>query len=163
MSSQEHKQKVWKLIKDVKVGMLVTQDDSVPRARPMHLVQDEYDGTLWFFTRASAEKVFETKQDSEVCLSFSDQSNGTYVSLSGHANLHRDQGLIDKYWNPFVAAWFPEGKDDPDVTLLEIKVQFGEHWKAKDSKAYQLYEIARANLDKHHTPDMGENEKFGNG
>ncbi|GAA5176988.1 hypothetical protein GCM10023342_23840 [Modicisalibacter zincidurans] len=56
MSSPEHKQKIWKLISDIKVGMLVTLDGPQPRARPMHLVQDAYDGTLWFYTRRSAER-----------------------------------------------------------------------------------------------------------
>lgn len=160
MSSPEHKQKIWKMIKDIKVGMLVTLDGDVPRARPMHLVQDEYDGTLWFFTRRSAEKTFETQKDSDVCLSFSDQEEGVYVSLSGKASLTSHRELIDKYWSPFVGAWFPEGKDDPDVALLEVNVQFGEHWRAKESKTFQLYEIAKANLTKD-TPNMGENEKFG--
>ena len=41
MSSPEHKQKIWKMIKDIKVGMLVTLDHDMPRARPMHLVQDK--------------------------------------------------------------------------------------------------------------------------
>lgn len=161
MSSPEHKQKIWKMIKDIKVGMLVTLDHDTPHARPMHLVQDEYDGTLWFYTRRSAEKVFETQEDHDVCLSFSDQEDGIYVSLSGKAKLTDNRELIEKYWNPFVAAWFPEGKDDPDVTLMEIKVQMGEHWKAKESKTFQLYEIAKANLKKDATPNLGENEKFG--
>lgn len=160
MSSPEHKQKIWQMIKDIKVGMLVTQDGSTPRARPMHLVQDAYDGTLWFYTRRSAEKVSETDQDHDVCLTFSDQEKGVYVSLSGKARVSNDKQLIDKYWNPFIAAWFPEGKDDPDVALLEIKIEMGEHWMAKESKAYQLYEFAKANI-KNTTPDIGENEKFG--
>ncbi|MHB0777239.1 pyridoxamine 5'-phosphate oxidase family protein [Halomonas sp. WWR20] len=160
MSSPEHKQKIWKMIEDIKVGMLVTLDDGVPRARPMHLVQDAYDGTLWFYTRRSAEKTFEAQQEQAVSISFSDQEEGVYVSLTGRAGLSNDRELIDKYWNPFVAAWFPEGKDDPDVALLEIRVEFGEHWRAKESKTYQLYEIAKANLTKGQ-PDMGENEKFG--
>nr|WP_299380211.1 pyridoxamine 5'-phosphate oxidase family protein [uncultured Halomonas sp.] len=160
MSSPEHKQKIWNMIKDIQVGMLVTEDGDTPRARPMHLVQDEYDGTLWFYTKRSAEKVMESQQDSKVCLSFSDQEEGIYVSMSGTANLTDNRELIDKYWNPFVGAWFPKGKEDPDVALMEIKIQMGEHWKAKESKAFQLYEIAKANMtDK--TPDMGENEKFG--
>ena len=161
MTSPEHKQKIWELINDIKVGMLVTLDGEVPRARPMHLVQDAYDGTLWFFTRRSAEKVSETERDHDVCLTFSDQEEGVYVSLSGKANLSTDQELIDKYWNPFIAAWFPEGKDDPDVVLLEVQVQMGEHWKADKSKVFQLYEFAKANLRKDETPDLGENEKFG--
>lgn len=161
MSSPEHKQKIWKLINDIKVGMLVTLDGPMPRARPMHLVQDAYDGTLWFYTRRSAEKVFETQGDQDVCITFSDQEEGIYVSLSGTARLNNDRELIDKYWNPFVAAWFPDGKDDPDLTLMEIKVKFGEHWKARESKVFQLYELAKANVKKDAEPDMGENEKFG--
>ena len=70
MSSPEHKKKIWEMIKDIKVGMLVTLDDDMPRARPMHLVQDAYDGTLWFYTRRSAEKVTETDLDHDVCLTF---------------------------------------------------------------------------------------------
>lgn len=160
MSSPEHKQKIWKLIKDIKVGMLVTLDDDMPRARPMHLVQDEYDGTLWFFTRRTAEKALEAKQDNDVCISFADPKGGVYVSMSGKARLTDDQKLIDKYWNSFVGAWFPKGKEDADVAMLEVDIQFGEHWLADESKAFQLFEIAKANI-KDEKPNLGENEKFG--
>ncbi|WP_194757237.1 pyridoxamine 5'-phosphate oxidase family protein [Aliidiomarina indica] len=160
MSSPEHKQKIWKLIKDIKVGMLVTLDGEMPRARPMHLVQDEYDGTLWFFTPRSAEKTSETKQDNDVSLTFADPKNGVYVSMSGTARLTQDRELIDKYWNSFVGAWFPNGKEDPEVAMLEVDIQFGEHWLADENKLFQLFEIARANI-KDETPNLGENEKFG--
>ena len=160
MSSPEHKQKIWNLIKDIKVGMLVTKDDNVPRARPMHLVQDEYDGTIWFYTQRSAEKVIEAKGGSEVCLTFSDPDEGIYVSMSGTARLTDDQAVIDKYWSSEVAAWLPE-KEDPELVMLEIDIQMGEHWASKESKVFQLYEIAKANVKSDKTPDIGENEKFG--
>lgn len=160
MSSPEHKQKIWNYIEKIKVGMMVTEDGQDMRARPMHIVQKDYDGRLWFFTRASAEKVTETKQDRHVCISFSDPHDGVYVSMSGTARLTQNQDLIDKYWNPFVAAWFEEGRDDPEVALLEIKVHKGEHWDSKDSKVVQLYEVAKANMTEKE-PDLGENEKFG--
>lgn len=160
MSSPEHKQKIWKLIKDIKVGMLVTLDDDTPRSRPMHLIQDEYDGRLWFFTRRSAEKISEAKQDSDVSISFADPKEGVYVSMSGKGRLSDNRELIDKYWNSFVGAWFPEGKDDPDVALLEVDIQFGEHWLADENKLFQLFEMAKANI-KHEKPNLGENEKFG--
>lgn len=159
MSTPEHKQKIWKLIKDIKVGMLVTLDGKTPRSRPMHLVQDDYTGTLWFFTRRSAEKAFEAQRDNDVCISFSNPKKGVYVSLSGTARLTDDAALKDKFWNSFVAAWFPDGKEDPDLTLLEVKVHFGEHWLADHNKLFQLFEIARANVQDD-TPDVGENEKF---
>lgn len=160
MSSPEHKAKVWNMIKPIKVGMLATEVSGRLHARPMHLVQDEYDGTLWFFTSKGSAKVFEIRKDPEVCVTFASEKTETYVSLTGRARITQDRKLIDRYWNPFVGAWFPEGKDDPEVALIEIDVQSGEHWDATSSKALQLFEVAKANLTDT-TPDMGENERFG--
>ncbi len=160
MSSPEHKAKVWNMIKAIKVGMLTTEVSGKLRARPMHLVQDEYDGTLWFFTGKTSDKVFEIEKDRDVCLTFSSEQTQTYVSLTGRAALTQDKNLIDKYWNPFVAAWFPEGKQDPEVALIQVHVSAGEHWDATSSRALQLFEVAKANLTDS-TPDVGEHEQFG--
>lgn len=160
MSSQEHKNKIWNMIKDIKVGMLTTQDGNNLRARPMHIVQDEYDGTLWFYTKLSADKNLEIKDEHHVCLTFCDSNDGVYISLSGNARLTQNKVLIDKFWGPFTAAWFENGKDDPDVALLEIKIYRGEHWESRENKVFQLYEFAKANLT-NERPDIGENEKFG--
>jgi len=160
MSSNEHKEKIWNLIKDIKVGMLTTHCDDELRSRPMHLVQDNYDDTIWFFTNSLSEKIFEMKHDRDVNLSFSCPKTQTYVSMTGKARLTHDKDLINKFWNPFVAAWFPQGKDAPDVALIAIKISKGEHWDTEKSKILQLFEIAKANLtDKQ--PDLGENQEFG--
>jgi len=131
------------------------------RARPMQLVQDAYDGTLFFYTSKSASKVFEIDNDRDVCISFSDPGKGVYVSMSGKARLSEDQELIDRYWNSYVAAWFSEGEEDDDIIMLKVKINKGEHWKVKDHKLVQLFEVAKANLTDAEKPDLGENEKFG--
>lgn len=160
MSSQEHKKQIWNLIKKVKVGMLTTYVGGKMHARPMHLVQDDYDNRLWFFTDLTADKVQETLADHDVCVTFACPKDDVYVSLSGKANLCADKKLIDKFWNSFVSAWFPEGKDSDKVGLIEVKVDAGEHWETKSGKILQLVEIAKSNIT-HEKPDMGENEKFG--
>ncbi|MTI21443.1 pyridoxamine 5'-phosphate oxidase, partial [Fulvivirga sp. RKSG066] len=163
MSSPEHKKLIWNLIKDIKVGMLVTAENesSKMRARPMHLVQDAYDGTLYFYTSKKDCKVYEIESDKDVCLTFADTSSQVYVSLTGQAKLTQDKELINRYWNSWVGAWFEEGKKDPDVAMLEVKISKGEHWNAKENKLLQLFEIAKANIKDEETPDIGENEKFG--
>lgn len=161
MSSEEHKKLIWDMVKPIKVGMLTTKSGEALHARPMHLVQDSYNGTIWFFTDLTSEKVFEANSDKEVCVTFSDHSNSTYVSLSGNARAVKKQPLIDEFWNPFIAAWFPEGKDAANVGLIEIKIHAGEHWDSDSSKLLQLFEIAKANIT-NEKPDMGENKKFGN-
>ncbi|WP_166254790.1 pyridoxamine 5'-phosphate oxidase family protein [Marinobacter salicampi] len=160
MSSQEHKEKVWNLIKGIKAGMLTTLHGRELRARPMYLVQDSYEGTLWFFTDLNAEKVFELEEDNDVCVSFSDPKEHSYVSLTGLGRVTQDKSLIEKFWNPFVGSWFPDGKDSPNVGLLEIKVTKGEHWNSDSSKMVQFFKMAKANVQDE-TPDLGEHEKFG--
>ncbi len=160
MSSPEHKEKIWNYIKDINVAMMVTDDQGGLHARPMHLVQDDYDGTIWFFTKADAQKVDELHHDRRVCLTFSDDDKGVHVSLTGRANLSYDRTLIEKFWNPVVAAWFPEGKESSDCALLEIKITKGEHWDATGNPIKFLYEITKANMTDQ-KPDLGENHKFG--
>ena len=160
MSSQEHKQKIWNYIKDIKTAMVVTDNNGYLHARPMHVVQDDYDGTFWFFTKAKSDKVDEVQKDSAVCLTFCNIKDDVHISLSGHARLSRDQAKIDEMWNPVVAAWFPEGKEDPNCALLEVKINKGEHWDSDSNPITFFYEIAKANVN-NDTPDMGENQKFG--
>ena len=33
---------------------------------------------------------------------------------------------MDRYWNPVLSAWYPDGKDDPRLTLLRFDVDDGE-------------------------------------
>jgi general stress protein 26 len=160
MGSPEMKEKIWNYIKDIQIAMVVTDNDGDLRARPMALVQDDYDGTLWFFTKHDAAKVDEVQKDKHVCVAFSDHDNNVHVSMSGTANITKDQNLIDTMWNPIVAAWFPEGKDHPNVALLEIKVHKGKYWDSDKNPITFFYEIAKANVKDEH-PDMGENRKFG--
>lgn len=160
MSSPEHKRKIWNLIKDIKNGMLTTRHGAELRSRPMVLVQDEYDGTLWFYTDLDSEKVFELEDDNDVCVSFADTHNHVYVSLTGVGRATRDKALIEKYWNSVIAAWFPEGKSSPNVGMLEIKVLKGEHWNSDSSKMIKSVKTAAARA-RGEKPDLGEHEKFG--
>lgn len=160
MSSPEHKQKIWNLINDIKNGMLTTRHGEELRSRPMVLVQDEYDGTLWFYTDLESEKVFELEDDNDVCVSFSDPQEHVYVSLTGTGRATQDKALIERYWNPVIAAWFPEGKESPNVGMLEIKVTKGEHWNSDSSKMVKSIKTATAKM-KGDKPDLGEHEKFG--
>ena len=159
MSNPEHKQKIWNLIKGIKTGMLTTVHGSELRTRPMYLVQDEYDGTLWFFTDLDSEKVFEVEGDNDVCVSFADPHDDVYVSLTGKGRPSKDQAMIDNLWNSFVSAWFPNGKNSSNVGLLEIKVEKGEHWNSDSSTMVKLYKMGKAKA-KGELPDVGEHETF---
>jgi general stress protein 26 len=151
--------RLWAKIRTIKFAMLTTEDGDELRSRPMAASQAGFDGTLWFFTHASAHKVAEVQQDQRVNVSYADPDNQIYVSLSGVAQLDRSQAAIDRHWSEAVARWFPGGKDDPEVALLRIEVRSAEYWDAPASRMVRAWEYAKAKVTGT-TPAMGESEKL---
>ena len=150
--------KLWSLIKSAKFAMLVTEDDDHLRGRPMAASQDGFDGTLWFFTRASSHKVTEVRKDDRVCVTYAEPASQDYVSFSGRAAMVHDRAEIDKRWSELLKAWFPNGKDDPEVALLKVTVDQAEYWDAPNSKVVQVYGYIKASLTGE-TPKVGESKK----
>jgi general stress protein 26 len=159
MITIENAQKLWDLVEPLKTGMLVTTHDHQLNGRPMHLVQGEFDGTFYFFTNIDSMKVDELTKNNDVCITFSCPKSQVYVSVSGNARINQDQTLIDSFWNPFVAAWFPQGKNDPSVALIEINTFQAESWNATSNTFVQLYQYAKATLTGE-KPNMGNHEKL---
>jgi general stress protein 26 len=155
--------KLAKLIKGIRVAMLTTEDDDgTLRSRPMETQNTEFDGTLWFFTEAGSHKVDEiNRREHQVNLSYADPDGNRYVSVSGVATLVRDRAKIDELWSPALKAWFPKGKDDPDVALLKVDVEKAEYWDAPSSTIVKLAGFTKALLTgrKYH-PE--ENAKLNN-
>jgi general stress protein 26 len=151
-------EKIWSLIKATKFAMLVTEDQGHLRGRPMAASQQEFDGTLWFFTHASSHKVSEVAKDDRVCVTYAEASKQDYVSLSGKAVLVRDRATIDAHWSEILKAWFPGGREDPDIALLKIRVEQAEYWDSPNSKVVQLYGYVKAALTGT-PPQVGENKK----
>ena len=157
-SQNEATQKMWAMMKDISFAMLTTEDDDNLRARPMVAAQSDFDGVLWFFTRASSHKVGEVQQDQRVGVTYSDPSKQDYVSLSGKARLVRDKASIDAHWGESMRTWFPKGKDDPDIALLKVDVTMAEYWDAPNSTMVHAYGYLKAVVTGE-PPHPGGNEK----
>lgn len=124
--------KLGELIKGIPIAMLVTRaGDGTLRARPMAAPQTDeadFDGTLWFFTAHHSSKVLELAQAPEVGVVYTDSSGHRYVSLSGRAEVVRDDEKARRLWNPVYREWFPKGLEDPELVLLKVEVTRAEYW-----------------------------------
>jgi general stress protein 26 len=60
---------------------------------------------------------------------FVSKGHDFFACLSGNARIDNDFGMIDKLWNKQVEAWFPGGKDDPNLALLRFDVDDAEMWE----------------------------------
>jgi general stress protein 26 len=133
-------------IKKIKTAMLVTSDeDGTLRSRPMQTLQ--VSGTdLLFITGYQSGKTHEIRNDSHVNVSFADESKNVYVSISGKAHVSKDPAKIDELWNEAFKAWFPEGKDDPNVAVLRVAVNSAEYWDTPSSPVVHAIGYVKAVL-----------------
>jgi len=127
---EENVRKLREMIKGIEFAMLTTiEDDGSLRSRPMATQKVEFDGDLYFFTKASAPKVDEVESDRHVCVSYAAPENQTYVSMSGLARLLRDRTEMEEFWFGDLETWFPHGLEDPELALLWISVTQAEYWE----------------------------------
>jgi general stress protein 26 len=125
----ENVKKLQEMIKGIEFAMLTTvEDDGSLRSRPMATQTTEFDGDLYFFTKATATKVSEIELERNVCVSYASPEDQRYVSMSGVARLLRDRTKIEELWFPDLETWFPDGIKDPELALLWISVTQAEYW-----------------------------------
>ena len=145
LSNKEAIAKLKELAEGVGTCMFCTELNKTPFAtRPMGLQEVDEDGDLWFISSAQSNKNDEIKQDDKVQLIFAQPSNAHFLSVYGEASIYKDKNKIDEVWNPLAKAWFKEGKDDPNVTVIRVKPIESYYWDTKDGRLFSLIKIATA-------------------
>ena len=138
-------EKVKGYIEDIKVAMITTMDEEGHhRSRPMQTLKMDADGCLWFFTDRHSPKLHEMHQNPSVNLSYADNDDQTYVSVSGEAEQLDDETMKKELWNPILKAWYPKGLDDPNLTVLKVKITHADYWDGNSSKMIEAFRIAKA-------------------
>lgn len=152
-------QKVWDIIRDVEIAMMVTMDDEGRfRGRPMRAVKQEFDGVIWFFTKDHTPKVEEVEEDERTLLSYADPHKQNYVSISGHVQVVRDAAKQKELWSEPLRVWFPGGPEAPEVALMKVTVDGAEYWDSPSSTFVHAYGYIKS-ITTGKPPSAGENEK----
>ena len=153
---------LWHLIKDIKFGMFCHRHaDGRLHAHPLTTQKRSLDekGMLYFFVSRATELGQRVQADGNVCVTYGDLKEDTWVSVSGTARINEDRGLKEKLFNPMVKAWFPGGVDDPDMELVEVHIEHAEYWDIHESKMTQLLKMAKAAVTGN-PPHMGEHKEL---
>ena len=142
------------ILKAARTAAVTTQTaDGALHSRPLAIIEDEFQGTLWFFTADPSPKTDDIAIHPAVNVSVGDGKG--WLSLSGTASVSRDQERIDAYWNPWAAAYFEGGRDDPAVALLEVRVDSVHYWDLDKPAIVKAFEVAKGMLTRS-APDVGE-------
>jgi general stress protein 26 len=91
-------------------------------------VGGEGSGPLWFFTTRDNSLVRALGQSHRAIAAFVAKDHALFASLQGDLAPSVDRAVVDRLWNPFVAAWYEGGKDDPSLVLLRLDATHAEIW-----------------------------------
>lgn len=151
----ELRERLYKEIKDAKFGMLgLVGGSELHHFQPMTCEVDDTDA-IYFYTRDDTDTAKAAAGGGhDAMLTIMAKSQDFQACVHGVLTVSNDRTLIDKFWSPFVAAWFPEGKDDPALTLLKFDGKDARVWVSRKGPVTYMYEVAKANLTKT-LPDVG--------
>lgn len=142
MTDQDLKATFWDRIEDVNVGML-SGPDTDPRPMAHHARQD--DGALWFLTANHTDIGEDAAAGKDARYQIISGDAKIYAVVDGTLAVETDRNKLDEIWSPMDAAWFEDGKDDPDVRLVRFTPKSAEIW-SHDSNAKAFYDMAKSAL-----------------
>jgi general stress protein 26 len=158
IATVDARKKVWDLIQEIQVAMLVTRDQAGPlSARPMAAVNRDFSDRLWFMTAADSPKLDEIRAMPLVLATYAEPKKQIYVSVRGTARIVMDKDTIKQFWTEAARVWFPQGSEDSAIALIELKVETAEYWDSPSSAMVYAYGYAKARLTGS-PPQLGENE-----
>lgn len=137
--------KLQDLLKNIKVCFFTTKDaDGNVQSRPMQTMRIDGDGSFWFFTNERSDKTREAEDEGMAWLHYASDAENTYVIASGSVAIHDDKETLERYWNPIMKAWYPDGIDTPDLCAIQVKVHEAQYWNGSSSKVVLGFQIAKA-------------------
>ena len=146
----------WKALEKSNTGMLGL-DQPGYHAQPMTAYREEATGVIWFFTRDDTDlaKDAGVGGGQSAMFHYGSKDQKVWACIHGELSVYgHDREIIERYWNPVLAAWYPQGKDDPALTILRFDAEDGRVWVSDGGLIKFAFEIAKANLTKT-IPDAG--------
>lgn len=130
---------------DVHAGMLGVEGSGLHN-QPMAPQIDRDGHTIWFYTSRDAALVKAVTPGAKAHFIVIGEDHDYHACVCGPIETSTDPEIVEKFWNPVVAAWYPDGKTDPNLVMLKLTLQDGQAWASTDSNLRFGWEIAKANV-----------------
>jgi len=153
-------EKLGELIDGIEVAMLTTHAaDGSMVSRPLQTLEFDSSGELVFFTAADSRKIEEMRANPDVNLAYANPGKQIYISVRGNATIDRDRATIDALWSAMQKIFFPQGKDDPNLVVLRVRVRDAAYWESAGNFVARALDFAKGMLSKE-PADLGKHGKL---
>lgn len=146
-SSENGTEKVRELIKDIKIAMLTHTDHNGNLvSHPMATQDVEFDGDILFIAERNSNKAKDIAAQSPANVNVSYSSSGTWVSVSGTAEVVDDNATLAELWDSFTGAWLEGGPENPNNIIIKVHAYSAEYWDSPGAKVVQLANFVKAKV-----------------
>ncbi len=128
-NADELKEKFWTALADspfVFVSLQGAANDAVPMTAQL---DKDANSAIWFFTGRDNHLA---EMGPATC-TFAGKDHGMFARFEGTLVEENSRERLDKQWSNFVEAWFPGGKDDPNLLMLRMDLGEAELWSGDQS------------------------------
>jgi general stress protein 26 len=120
----------WKALKSDRTVMLGISTERDPHLWPMTaLIEGDEGGPVWFFTAVDTELAELVKGQRRAFFGLVSKDHDVFGTVHGSIVHDLDREVVDRLWNPYVAAWYERGKDDPKLALLRFDPDEAQIWR----------------------------------
>ncbi|HMG89369.1 MAG TPA: pyridoxamine 5'-phosphate oxidase family protein [Chryseolinea sp.] len=137
----DHIEKLKQIVARCRVGMLGMHREDGIHFSPISHVDIDDDGNLWFFASKEIGSTISAKNKNNIFITYAQESNSTFLSITGKAYLNSNREKMRELFNPYIKAWFPDGLDDPSISLLVVHPLEVECWTSDDRKVLTYNKI----------------------
>ncbi|HMG83035.1 MAG TPA: pyridoxamine 5'-phosphate oxidase family protein [Ferruginibacter sp.] len=142
LSNKEAVSKIKEIVISAETCMFTTDLNEAPlQTRPMGTLDVDDAGNIWFFSSSSSGKNKDILYNNKVQLFYSNKSGAEYLSVYGQASIIIDKEMAQRLWTPIAKAWFKNGADDPDLTIIKVRPIKAHYWDTKNNKMVSLFKI----------------------
>ena len=117
---------MWEAMADspyLMVGLVADGEHSQPMTAQL---DEDAHGKFWFYTN----KQNRLAGGGRAMAQFASKGHDVFACISGTLVEETDPAVIDLYWSNQAAAWYEQGREDPNLLMLRFELDDAEIWEA---------------------------------
>lgn len=120
------RERFWKELSEspfLMLGLANAHEHHIPMTAQL---DKDADHCFWFYTR----KGNRLAAGGPAMAQFAGKDHNLFACIDGTLVQETDPAVIDRYWSKQVEAWYPQGRNDPDLLMLRFDLGDAEIWLA---------------------------------
>lgn len=141
----------YKLADDNRISLLITNRNGNTVSRAMAVSKRE-GPDFYYLANINSSKIQDIKSHSAVNISFFNNTDQSWVSISGKATIDQNSPKIKELYNPVVSAWFGDlgdgvhkgNAEDPRMAMVKVETERVSYYMSTKGKLSRMADMASA-------------------